>query len=222
MSSASNTLTSTFWGNQQNLWGDTFSRSTPSIYNPTSSSTTSNTQHSSSNSSSSGSRVKTWNKMTNSEMLATYGNYTRSITDKYKGTEADLNKYLADKGVLKGKAKAFLAAQEKYNINAAVLVAICVHETKLGTSSLAINKNNVGGIRISGSNSFQAFPTIEKCIDTMGSILRNGYADQGLTKLYQVNAKYCPATDPTDKKGTNGIWAKKVNEYLDNIEKVRA
>jgi beta-N-acetylglucosaminidase len=161
--------------------------------------------------------------MTEGEMIATYGNYSRSITETYKGTEADLNKFLSDKGVLKGKAKTFIAAAKKYNISAAALAAICVHESGRGTSSLAVKKNNIGGIRPKGDNkNFRTFSSIDECIEFIAKLLRNNYANIGLTKLYQVNAKYCPVLTEADINGTNGLWARQVNYFLEQIDKVHA
>ena len=168
-----------------------------------------------------GTKAKHWSKMTDSELREVYGNYTRDITKSYTGSAEDLNKYLEDKGKLAGKGQAFIDAQNKYGVSASVLVAICMNESAKGTSDLAKNKNNVGGVRISGSTEFRTFESVEKCIDYMGSFLKSGYIDnsgKSLTKLYEVNAKYCPASDPTDKSGNNSRWARAVDRYTSEIE----
>lgn len=172
-----------------------------------------------------GARAKNWSKMTDAEMKQIYGNYTRDITKKYTGTANDLNKYLKGKGKLEGKGQAFIDAQNKYGISASVLLAICLNESGQGKSKLAKNKNNVGGVRISGSNEFRKFTSIEECINYMGSFLKNSYVNnngKSLTKLYQINAKYCPASDTTDKAGTNTCWAKNVDKYTREIESAKA
>ena len=166
-------------------------------------------------------KAKHWSKMTDSELREVYGNYTRDITKTYSGTAADLNKYLEGKGVLEGKGQAFIDAQNKYGVSASILVAICMNESAKGTSNLAKNKNNVGGVRISGSTEFRTFDSVEKCIDYMGSFLKSGYIDnsgKALTKLYEINAKYCPASDITDKTGINSGWARNVDKYAGEIE----
>ena len=170
-------------------------------------------------------KAKHWSKMTDSELREVYGNYTRDITKPYSGTASDLDKYLEDKGVLKGKGKAFIDAQNKYGISASVLVAICMNESAKGTSNLAKNKNNVGGVRIAGSKKFRTFESVEKCIDYMGSFLKSGYVDNSgrpLKQLYQINAKYCPVSDPTDKSGNNSRWAKAVDMYTKQVEEALA
>lgn len=164
---------------------------------------------------------KHWSEMSDNELKSVYGNYTKDITKLYKGTAEDLNKYLKGKGALEGKGQAFIDAQNKYGISASVLVGICMNESAKGTSELALNKNNVGGVRISGSKEFRTFESVEKCIDYMGSFLKSGYVNNSgrpLKQLYQINAKYCPASDPTDKSGINGLWAKNVDKYTSEVE----
>lgn len=168
---------------------------------------------------------KKWYEMSDSELKDIYGNYSRNITKPYTGTADDLNKYLEDKGVLKDKGEIFLKAQEEYGINAAVLVAITMHESGKGTSKLAKNKNNVGGVRIAGSNEFKKFDNVEDCIMEMARFLKAGYVENSvrpLTKLYEINARYCPVSDVTDKTGGNRNWAKRVDAYADDVEKAFA
>lgn len=168
---------------------------------------------------------KDWSKMTDSELRSVYGNYTRDITKKYTGTAENLNKYLKGKGVLEGKGQAFIDAQNTHGISAAVLVAICMNESDKGRSNNAKNKNNVGGVRISGSNEFRTFETVDACIMEIGRFLKTGYVNNSirpLTKLYEVNARYCPASDKTDKSGLNSYWAKNVDFYASQIENALA
>jgi len=159
-----------------------------------------------------------YNGQSNAELQRIYGNYSKDATALYRGTAADLNKYLKGKGKLEGQGQAFIDAQNKYGISAAVLAAICVNESGHGKSNLAMTKNNIGGVRVSGSYEFRAFSSVAECIDYMGSFLKKGYLDKGLTKLYQINARYCPASDPTDKTGGNSSWAKAVNKFSNEIE----
>ena len=159
-----------------------------------------------------------YNGLTNDQLRQIYGNYTKDVTVLYKGTAEDLNKYLKGKGKLEGKGQAFIDAQNKYGISAAVLVGICVNESGAGKSKLARKQNNVGGVRISGSYNFRSFSSVEECIDYMGSFLKKGYLDRGLLQLYQINARYCPASDPTDKTGGNSRWARAVNKFSNDVE----
>lgn len=165
---------------------------------------------------------KTWDKMSDSEMQQVYGNYNRDVTVLYKGTTADLNKYLKGKGKLEGQGEAFMAAQNKYGISAAFLVGIAMNESDKGKSKLARENNNVGGVRISGSYTFKTYPSVSACIDDMARFLKAGYVDnklKPLTKLYQINAKYCPSCDPTDDKDLNALWARNVEFFTNEVER---
>ena len=164
---------------------------------------------------------KHWSEMTDSQLQQVYGNYTRDITKPYSGTAEDLNRYLIGKGVLEGKGQVFMEAQERYEISAAVLVGIAMNESAKGTSNLARNKNNIGGVRISGSTEFRTFESVDDCIMEMARFLKAGYVDNSgrpLTQLYQINAKYCPTSDPTDTSGHNGFWARAVDKYANEVD----
>ena len=192
-------------------------RSTSVTYTPNPSTNIS----SSSSSSLASLKGKFWYQMSDSEMQQVYGNYTRDITTPYKGTAEDLNKYLQGKGVLEGQGQAFINAQNKYGISASTLVGIAMNESAQGTSKNAKTKNNIGGVRIPNSTQFKTYGSVAECIDDMARFLKGGYVNnkgRALTKLYQVNAKYCPANDPTDTSGINGYWARNVEKYAAEVE----
>lgn len=167
---------------------------------------------------------KNWFDLNDEELIFVYGEYTRDITDLYKGSVDDLNKYLVGKGALEGKGDAFIKAQEKYGISASVLAAICLNETSEGTDYKAYEFCNVGGVRkYVGNNKYewQKYSSIEECIDHMARFLKSGYVEnkeRSLTKLYQINSKYCPVSDPTDKANINRFWARNVDRFVKEIE----
>ena len=166
---------------------------------------------------------KHWTEMTDSEMKLVYGNYTRDITKPYNGTVEDLNKYLKGMGVLEGQGKAFLDAQKEYGISASVLVGIAMNESGKGKSKNARQKNNIGGVRIPGSTKFKSYGSVAECINDMARFLKSGYVNnkgRALTKLYQINAKYCPTADPTDRNNLNSYWARNVDKYTSEVEMV--
>lgn len=141
----------------------------------------------------------------------------KKLTDKYNGTAEQLNKQLNKKnGVLKNKGQVFLDAQEKYGVNAVILASIAIHETGYGTSNLAKTKNNVGGIR-KGSG-FKSYSSVDECIMDMARLLKQNYADKGLVTIAQVQQKYCPTSDPQDKKGLNSGWRSAVSGLVDKFE----
>ena len=55
----------------------------------------------------------------------------------------------------------------------------------------------------------------------MARFLKSGYVNNNgrpLTKLYQINAKYCPSSDPTDRDNVNSFWARNVDRYTSEVE----
>ena len=184
---------------------------------------TSSTTRSSSVSSSSLAALKGkhWTEMTDEEMKLVYGNYTRNITKLYEGTAEDLNEYLRGKGVLEGQGQAFIDAQRRYGISAAVLIGIAMNESTGGQSKNARMRNNIGGVRIPGTTTFKTYSSVAECINDMARFLNSGYVNnkgRALTKLYQVNAKYCPSSDYTDKDNINSFWARNVEKYVSEVE----
>lgn len=165
-----------------------------------------------------GAKVKDWWKMTDEELKSVYGNYSRDITKPFTGTAEDINKYLKGQGALEGQGQAFIDAQNKHGISAAVLVAIAIFETDHGKDSKAYKLNNVGGVRVKGTKEWQKFNSIAECVMEMARFLKVGYTQNSgrpLTKLYQVNAKYCPATETSG----NSRWAKNIDHFASELEK---
>ncbi len=217
--------TNTVFGNSTfpdySYMGDSF-MSVSSPNKKTSSATKSETKTKTKTSDSSGKKsdvkVQDWWKMSDEELKVVYGNYTRDITKPFEGTAEDINKYLKGQGALEGKGQAFIDAQNKHGISAAVLVAIAVFETDHGKDSKAYRLNNVGGVRVKGTKEWQKFNSIADCVMEMARFLKVGYAQNSrrpLTKLYQVNAKYCPATETNG----NSRWAKNIDYFVSELEK---
>lgn len=134
-----------------------------------------------------------------------------SLSSPFSGSANDLNSKLG--GVLGGKGQVFLDAQAQYGVNAGLLASICMHESGNGSSRLAREQNNVGGVRIAGSTQFRTYNSVDDCIMHMAKFLKSGYLDKGLTSLAQVGAKYCPTNDPTDRAGMNSGWAAGVSRW---------
>jgi len=172
-----------------------------------------------------GGNVKHWTEMSDNEMKQVYGNYERDITTPYNGSASDLNKYLSRYGnnsVLKDKGDVFIKAQQKYGISALVLLAICGIETTYGTKGNAKKGYNVANIRPRGSSTgFRRFNNVEECVMELARLLRENYVDNPgksgvhLTKLYQVNSKYCPSS--VDNNDAN--WAQGVENCIASIQR---
>lgn len=175
------------------------------------------------------SSVKHWSKMTDSEMKEIYGNYDLDITVKSDITAEQINQFLKKKypkSKLAGKGQVFIDAQNKYGISALVLLGICGKETSYGTTGHAVDGlNNIVNIQKSNpttNDRWRKFDSVEDCIMELARLLKENYVNspgdgkvQHLTKLYQVNAKYCPAAETSRNSG----WAKGVNSCINNIKR---
>jgi len=167
-----------------------------------------------------------WSKVTDAEMRQIYGNYDYDIRTTYTGGVEQLNRFLEKypNSELHGKGDIFIKAQNKYHISALVLLAICGAETTYGTKGKAVAKHNFANIeKPKGANysgRWRKFNNAEECIMELARLLSENYVTspgkgkvQSLTKLYQVNAKYCPAAETHENAG----WAKLVNSCMKKI-----
>ncbi len=79
-----------------------------------------------------------------------------------------------------GTGAALIAAEENYQINALVLAAIIVHESRWGKSAIARNRNNLAGLgAFDGSAGYSAmsFDTKEDCIYYLAALLSRDYVN---------------------------------------------
>lgn len=153
---------------------------------------------------------------------ADYGNFNQKATDLYQGTAKDLDKQLS--GVLKGKGEKFIELQNKYGISAALLAAICNHESANGTSNAAKEKNNVAGIMSKASNysKLQTFDSVDDCLEAMAKNLKNNYINQGRITISQIYEKYCPIGADNDPTGLNTSWGSSVARLTDKYNNALA
>lgn len=107
-----------------------------------------------------------------------------------------------------GMEKAFLDAEEKYQINALFLIGLCANESAWGTSALAQNKKNLTGFQAYNQdpyNSAKHFDSWEDCVDQTAEHIRNNYlnttsryysgvAITDINKRYAVNDDGTPNT----------------------------
>ena len=168
------------------------------------------------------SNIPYWYEMTDEQMRQIYGNYDTDVTQLYHGTADKLNKFLNAKGAnfLKNKGDVFMRAQEKYGINALVLIAICGQESSYGKNGRNNAFFNIANMR--GTNGkFKHFNNVDECIMDLARLLRQSYVDNPpekpgahLKKLYQICARYCPGN--VDNNDCN--WAAGVTACLKNIK----
>ncbi|EQC0753560.1 peptidoglycan DD-metalloendopeptidase family protein [Listeria innocua] len=130
-------------------------------------------------------------------------------------TEESLEKYLEDKGAFKGHAKDFFEYCTKYDVDVALVVAICMAETGRGTSKAVVERNNPGGLM--GNGGGFTFDTLEKGIEAMIENLSRNYIKLGLTTPEKIQPKYCPVGASNDPGGLNVYWLTTVNFFLEEL-----
>ncbi|MCD8891726.1 N-acetylglucosaminidase [Staphylococcus nepalensis] len=124
------------------------------------------------------------------------------ISEKVSLSEDEVNDILKSKGVLKGKGKAFLKAQDKYEVNVLYLISHALVETGNGKSELAkgIEDNgkkyyNFFGIGAFDENAVhtgssfakkQAWTSPDKAIMGGAQFVRNNYFNNKQISLYQM------------------------------------
>lgn len=137
----------------------------------------------------------------------------------------ELNRYInnntAINSKLRGLGQAFKEAEEKYGVNASLMLAVAMNESAGGTSSLAISNNNLFGIKATDSNPNGAAlygATEDSVIDFSKNYISNGYSNptdwryNGATlgnKNRGVNVRY--ASDP--------FWGEKAASYAYRVDR---
>ncbi len=107
---------------------------------------------------------------------------------------------------LMGLGQFFIEAQEKYNINAIMLTSIACLESAYGASKLAIEKNNLFGLKANDeyrddpSKYGDYFSTKEDSIDYAAHKLRYQYLE------LDENADWCYCNGATDIYSVGYVW----------------
>jgi len=135
----------------------------------------------------------------------------------------ELNKYIdkntSSNSKLRGLGQAFKEAEEKYGVNALLMLAVAMNESAGGTSEHALIRNNLFGIKAyDGSTSAATFATPQDSVlDFSKNYISNGYSNpsdwryNGTTlgnKYRGVNVRY--ASDP--------FWGEKASSYAYRID----
>lgn len=129
--------------------------------------------------------------------------------EKRKAMDADIVSKLSKNlnGVLSGKADFFAETCKKYGVDPYLAAAISAWETGHGTSSLAVNNNNVGGMRYRGQ--WLYYDTIEAGIEAFIKNIYNNYIAYGMTSPETMVDKYA--------EGSAG-WVNGVNSIMYSIK----
>ena len=124
-----------------------------------------------------------------------------NISEKSNLTKADADKMLKD-SKLKSVSGQYIEAEEKYGVNAVFLMALTSLESGHGKSNVAINNNNIGGVRRGGE--YINFSSWGSCIDYIANLLSKYYLKEDAKyfngySAWDVNKNYCENSDWADK-----------------------
>lgn len=142
-------------------------------------------------------------------------NYTLENIDQY------LSKRTSDTSKMRSTGTAFIDVQNKYGVNAALMMAIGMNESGKGTSTIAQTKNNLFGLNAIDADPLQAsnyFATVGDCINDYGyAWLAYGFLDPRDYRYYGANLgnkyqglNYKYASDP--------FWAEKAAYYYYDLD----
>ena len=160
-----------------------------------------------------------------------YGAHIFHTSDKniweYVNQYTEFNQYINSRtsnpnSKLKNTGEYFINSQNRYGVNAILMLAIGINEAGYGNSPIAQSKNNLFGldaVDASPGLSADTFPTVESCINDFGFAWLSGkflqpgdYRYFGTNignKSVGLNIKY--ASDP--------YWAEKAASYYYDFDK---
>lgn len=119
-------------------------------------------------------------------------------------TEEQLERHF--KGAMKGTGKYFIKYGNKYGVNPAVLAAISMNETGIGSSRLSNQNNNFFGMRT--RNGWMRFDSKEKGIEAGARNIGKNYIGIGMTNFDKMVKKYAEGAR---------IWVNSNNYFLRKI-----
>ena len=131
-------------------------------------------------------------------------NVTSSITEKTNLKPSKLEAVLPS--ALKGLGEALYNGEQQYDINSLFVLSIINYESGNGTSSLAQNQNNLGGIKEPQAG-YRTFSTKEECVEYMYDLLSSKYIGRGLMTIQEIGEVYCPGD----------TWTTKVTENMQDL-----
>ena len=122
---------------------------------------------------------------------------------------------------LRGTGKYLIDAQNKYGVNALLILGIAINESAWGMSSYAQNRNNLFGLNAVDSNPDDAsrFNSVEHCINEFAKYwISSGYSDPHDSRYYGgfVGNKYMGANV---KYASDPFWGEKAASYAFQVDK---
>lgn len=140
-----------------------------------------------------------------------------AVTSPYSARQIDMALSRIGASEMVGLGEAFKKAERESRIHAIFLAAIAVHESAMGTSRIAREKNNLfgwGAVDATPFDSAYSFVSKEAGILHVASRLRAMYIDDWkLTTPRQIGTRY--ASDPQwAVKVTN--WARRLQSEISN------
>ncbi len=172
-------------------------------------------------------------KYINNESLNSgYGKYQFLDLRKTNGISEDrLNKYLSDKGILRGKAKIFIEAAKQCGISEVYLAVHSVHESGNGTSELAcgVDYNQKKVYNLFGIGAYdddpvksgakyayeQGWTSIDEAIYGAAQWISAHYINSGQNTLYKM--RWNPEKPGFNQYATDVAWAQKQASVLKSL-----
>ena len=168
----------------------------------------------------------------NKSLNSGYGKYQFLDLRKTNGINEDrLNKYLSNKGILRGKANIFIDAAKQYGISEIYLAVHSVHESGNGTSELACGVDynqkkvyNLFGIGAYDDNPVeggakyayeQGWTSIDKAIYGAAQWISAHYINSGQNTLYKM--RWNPEKPGFNQYATDVAWAQKQASVLKSL-----
>lgn len=150
-----------------------------------------------------------------------YVSFRTKTNHEIENIDLYLSKRTSDSSKMRQTAEYFVDVQNKYGVNAILMMAIGMNESGKGTSDIAKNKNNLFGLNAidqSPGQSADYFETIEDCINDYGyAWLSYGFLQPGDYRFNGANLgnkavglNYRYASDP--------YWAEKAAHYYYDLD----
>ncbi|QHW37701.1 autolysin [Staphylococcus ursi] len=155
------------------------------------------------------------------------------LSEHVEMSEAEVNAMLKGKGILEGRGKTFLAAQDQYEVNVIYLVSHALLETADGHSELAKGIRsgkqhyyNFFGIGAFDSNAIKTgtsyaqqadWDSPDKAIMGGAKFIRAQYFEQGQLSLYQM--RWNPQSPATHQYASDIDWPSKIAQRMEKYYK---